>query len=158
MMGFVSSVAHGLAPIAQGVAGVAGSVIEPNHRFKPLSMDIMREMIYSKDSDLNSMELKDYDGEITPIIESMLDNMYKLTVLSDTMKKFPDSKNLSHVQPYHDTTQHFRCYLSDSYIVVEVSPEPERSSGTWKHIIENHGADEKYDLQNKKGKSRYYNF
>lgn len=114
-----------------------------HHNFKPLTMDIMKDMIYSEDSDLNSMTLKPFKGEITPIIEDMVENMYKLTVLAKTMGKFSESKRISHVQPYKDEKQQFRCYLASSYIVVEVTDNPAGYSGNWKHIIENHGADEK---------------
>ena len=121
-----------------------------SHKFKPLSIEIMRDMIYNKDSDLNSMELKTYNGEKTQTIENMLEAMYKLTLLASTMKKFDEAHVKTHVQPFFDSKQQFRCYLSDTYIVVEVSTDT-KISGGWRHIIENHGA-------NEKDSARYYDF
>jgi hypothetical protein len=125
----------------------------PKYIYSPPTLDIMRKRLYEEGDGILSLKPTLYKGEYTPLIMELLDEMFKLTVLAKTMQKYDNKDRLSHVQPYFDDKQQFRCYLSDSYIVVEVSHNPKdySGSGNWMHIIENHGADEK-------GQKRYKEF
>ena len=124
------------------------SVKDDTEESKSLTLEVMRTMLYSSNSELNAIKLKPYTGKRTEIIENLLEGMYKLTVLSKAMHQF-SNVHISYVQPYFDEKQHLRCYLSDSYIVVEMTTDPK--SGRWIHIIENHEADNKES-------DRYYEF
>jgi hypothetical protein len=115
------------------------------------TIEALREQVYNGDG-VVSLEPVKYEGPITDVIEEMLDRMYKLTRLSAALTEY--GKELGRVKPYFDDNQHLRCYISDSYIVVEVptSTKPSMFSMNWIHIIESHGADKKDDTD------RYYNF
>lgn len=123
-----------------------------NLEFAPITMDAMRDAIYNG-GEIMSLTPKQFNGEKTQIIDNMLEAMNKLTKLYKVMSKYDGAKVLSHIQPYFKDDQQFRCYLSDSYIVVEVNHQPKNyNSGKWVHIIENHGADVS------KGNERWYDF
>lgn len=104
--------------------------------------DIMRNSIYN-DGDSVYSSPQPYKGEITPAIEDLLESLYKLTKLFKAMLNFNSFKALSYVQPYFEKSQHLRCYLSKSYIVVEVNDNPTNFNSNWSHIIEKHNADVK---------------
>ena len=114
--------------------------------FKQLSpliyRDSMRDLIYN-DTGLLNCSLQPYKGEITPAIEDLLESLYKLTKLFKAMLNFNSFEALSYVQPYFEKSQHLRCYLSKSYIVVEVNDTPTKFNSNWSHIIEKHNADVK---------------
>jgi len=118
-----------------------------SHIHNPISIDIMKDMIYNKDSDLNKMTLSKYQGNKSTIIDNLVESMYKLTVLNKTLSKFDKAHHVNHIQPYFDDKQHLRCYISDSYIVVEISADPKAHSN-WTHIIESHGANKKTSKYN----------
>ena len=104
--------------------------------------DIMRNSIYN-DGDSAYSSPQPYKGEITPAIEDLLESLYKLTKLFKAMLNFNSFKALSYVQPYFEKSQHLRCYLSKSYIVVEVNDNPTNFNSNWSHVIEKHNADVK---------------
>ena len=78
----------------------------------------------------------------------MLEQMKKLTKLSNALKSYDAKDRLSYVQPEFNDKQQFRCYFSNTYVVVEVNPKPSSLNSGWSHIIENHWANE-IDSENK---------
>lgn len=105
--------------------------------------DSMRDLIYN-DTGLLNCSPQPYKGEITPAIEDLLESLYKLTKLFKAMLNFNSFEALlSYVQPYFEKSQHLRCYLSKSYIVVEVNDNPTNFNSNWSHVIEKHNADVK---------------
>lgn len=119
-----------------------------NEELKYFANDIqdLRDIVYN--DELKQFIPEKYNGEITPTIEELLDQTYRLTKLYKAL----DGQNTNfdkHIQPFNDTNQPLRCYISDTYIVVEINTNSKKAGGNWTHIIEHHSADVKFEDRNR---------
>ena len=134
--------------------GYSGIMLSPPMPPKPnltpqnISMEMFRDLIYNVKDPFKRELIKWDKVTYRKVFEELLDEMFKLTRIAEAYKSYDSDYKISYVQPEFNKHQQLRCYVSDSYIVVEVNPAPTKTSGDWMHIIENHGA-------NEKGKSRY---
>lgn len=113
-----------------------------SEKSKDVSFEVFKDLVYNTNN--FKKELKVWDKETYEnTFDALLEKMYKLTQLSDTLLSYDEKEKLCFVTPEFNEHQQFRCYFTKTYVAVEINSNPTNTSSNWTHIIENHGADEK---------------
>lgn len=104
-----------------------------------VSLDKLKEEIYNNNSYI-STDLIYWQENSGLNIDTLLNNIYKLSCIGKKLKTYPKTKTF--FTPYNDNTQIIRVYLTDTYIVFELNPDP-NNYDKWFHIIEHHNPNDK---------------
>lgn len=113
----------------------------------PMHLEELRMSLYNPDIlSIDPTKLVPWTKSMASNIDPFLENIYKLSCIGKRLEHYAGSD--SFFKAYNDTNQVVRAYIKETYVVLELNPNP-KDNNKWTHIVEHHSPN------NKKGKNFY---